>query len=382
MPRPAHRALAAACAAGSILVAAAPAHGAATDTWLSRLARDLRSDPVQVSDSVTRAVSPAEAAGLRAAVRAMPFATRVAILSGPPGSFGTDGLSVYELPGLLAGAVDRPGLYVVVDAGDPYGSLEAGAIGVRPRVAADEVERAVRNDVESASRPASRIRYALDVAATGARPARNSVNVDRADDGEPLSAEDVVAVTFGGGGLLVAFALPTVRWWRRRPVDPSATPRRLPVTREPGDEAARQASQAVARLAAAIAAAPQPSDEVFELYSASSKADREARSPIDRVGALLLAVDGETVLAGRRPRRRCFFDPGHKGVVSDTRWRLGAEETEVPACRRCVRRLKAERMPDTLGDRGVPYYERDSVWARTGFGAIDDELAARVLSGR
>ena len=173
-----------------------------------------------------------------------------------------------------------------------------------------------------------------------------------------------------------------MRWWRRRPQAEGFTPRKPPLLREPGDDVAIRSSQAVARLAAAIAAAAQPSDEVFERYSAASKADREARAPIDHVGALLLAREGETLLAGDRPRRRCFFDPSHEGVVTDTRWRLGSEETEVPACRRCVRRLKADRMPDTLGDGGRPYYERDSVWARTGFGAIDDELAARVLAGR
>ncbi len=150
---------------------------------------------------------------------------------------------------------------------------------------------------------------------------------------------------------------------------------------EPEDDVPARASAAIERLSTAIAAAEQPSDEVFELYSAASKADREARSPVDHIGALLLAQHAAALLEGRDPQRRCFFDPRHRRAVTDTRWRLGDEETEVPSCRRCERALKAGRMPDTLGDRGKPYFERDSVWARTGFGTIDDELAARVLVG-
>jgi hypothetical protein len=371
---------AAACAVASLLVVAAPADAA--DPWLGALARKLRADPVYVSDSVPRAVSPAEAARLRASVRAMPFATRVAILGGPPNTFGVGGLDLFELPELLAGAVDRPGLYVVVDGDDAYGSIRAAAVGVRPRVAARDIERAILHDVPSGARPVARIRYALRVAATGARPARDSVDLDSHDDGEPLSTEDLVAASFAGGGLLAGLAIPTVRWWRRRPRPARRTPRREPVLREPDDDVADQAGTAIERLSAAIAAAAEPSDEVFELYSAASKADREARSPLDHLGALLLAEDAAALLAGRARPRRCFFDPGHGVTSRDTRWRLGSEETEVPACNRCVRRLKAKRMPDALGDRGKPYYERDSVWARTGFGAIDDELAARVLSGR
>jgi hypothetical protein len=152
--------------------------------------------------------------------------------------------------------------------------------------------------------------------------------------------------------------------------------------REPGPETVREASEALERLAATIAAAERPSDQAFDLYSAASKAQREARTPVDSVGALVLAQDAAAVLAGRPIPRRCFFDPGHRGATTHTRWRLERAEAEVPACPRCVRTLRAGRVPDVLGDRGTPYYERDTVWARTGFGSIDDELAAKVLAGR
>jgi hypothetical protein len=377
---------AAACALTYALLLLAAAPAAAADPWLSQLATKLRTNPVVVSDSVSRAISAQELEGLRAAVSAMPFRTRIAILSGPPSNFDVKGLSMFDLPELLAGAVDRPGLYIVADASDTFGTITAASAGVRPSVADDDLARAVRRDVDPEARIARQLRYALDVATTGKRPTRDSVKTPESSDDSDLSTEDIVFMTFGGGGGLAAFAIPTFLWWRRRGRGAKGAAheqeRRPPAVLDPEADVPARASNAIERLSTAIAAAQQPSDEVFELYSAASKADREARSPVDHMGALLLAQRAAALLEGREPTRRCFFDPRHRRAVTDTRWRLGDEETEVPSCRRCERALRAGRMPDTLGDRGKPYFERDSVWARTGFGTIDDELAAKVLSGR
>lgn len=373
------------------MLVALPAASDAAEPWLAGVARELREQPIYVSDSVPRAASPSELARLRATIRLMAFPVRVAILSGPPRNGSVEGLHEFELPGLLAGAVDRPGLYVVATADSAYapGAIFVGAVGVRTRLSSDDVERAVRDDVVSEVPLIARIRYALRAAATGARPQRG--DAERALD-EKLRAqkrrddntvEDTVAIGSGVGGLLVGFSVPAVRWWRRRRAARRLRPGRLGATvREPGADIAKRASDAVADLAAAIAAAAAPSDAAFELYSAATKAAREAQTAVDHVGALLLALDGEDAVAGRAPPRRCFFDPDHPGPTAGTRWRLGREESEVPACSRCVRALGDGRMPDTLGDRGRPYFEGDTVWARTGFGAIDDELPAKVLSGR
>ncbi len=382
---------AAAWCTAALLLLAAPSANAAEDRdpWLGQLARALSDDPVVVSDSVTRAVSPRELAGLRAAVRAMPFPTRVAILSGPPRNFDTGGPDLFELPELLAGAVDRPGLYVVaeVDETDLYGSIHATAIGVRPRVAPSDIERALDQDVAEDARAVTRIRYGLRLAVTGERPLRGVA--ERALDKriaarearrDRVDTENAVAAGFLGGGALVGFAIPTVLWWRRRPRGHAqSAPREL---REPGAEAAASAADAVARLAASITAARQPPDLAFELYSAASKADREASTPIDHVGALVLAEDGAAVLAGRPRPERCFFDPGHGGATTQTRWRQGVAEAEVPACKRCAEALRADRAPDALADRGRPYYERNTIWGRTGLGSIDEKLAEHVLAGR
>jgi hypothetical protein len=379
----------ASCTLALTLLAApsASAADASADPWLAAVARELRGDPVYVSDSVSRAVSARDVTQLRAAVAAMPVPTRVAILSGPPNNFDVEGASLFDLPELLAGAIDRPGLYVVVDATDDgFGSVHMTAVGARTRVAPADVERAVGRDVPGTQRIVTRVRYALRVAATGARPLRGVA--DRAlardlatEDKNPNATEDAVAIGFMGVGSVAGFVWPTLRWWRRRPR--RARPARLEaVVREPDADIAARARDAVAQLSAAIDAAQQPPDEAFELYSAASKAESEARTPVDHVGALVLAQKGAATVAGDVPRRRCFFDPDHRGKVTLTRWRLGHKEAEVPACPRCVRRLRAGRAPDSLGDDGKPYFERDTVWGRTGFGTVDDDLAATVLSGR
>ena len=105
-----------------------------------------------VSDSVSRAVSPAERERLRAAVEAMAVPTRVAIISGPPGNLDVRGPNPSDLPLLLAGAVDRRGLYIVVDANDDAGSVHMSAVGARTRVAPDDIRRDVDHDVAPTSR--------------------------------------------------------------------------------------------------------------------------------------------------------------------------------------------------------------------------------------
>jgi hypothetical protein len=256
-------------------------------------------------------------------------------------------------------------------------------MSVRPRLAPHDIDHAVAMDVVPGTRVAARVRYALRAAATGRRPLRDAatreLNASESHYDDPARTENAVAIVAAGGAGIAGFVIPTVRWWRRRPGRRAGV---APVVREPGPEAAQEASEALQRVAATIAAAEHPADEAFDLYSAASKAQQEARTPVDSVGVLVLAHDAAAVLAGGPRPRRCFFDPSHPGETTPTRWRLGREEAEVPACPRCVRALHAGRAPDALGDRGRPYYERDTVWARTGFGAIDDELAAKVLAGR
>jgi hypothetical protein len=67
--------------------------------------------------------------------------------------------------------------------------------------------------------------------------------------------------------------------------------------------------------------------------------------------------------------------------VRPTRWRRAGQDVTIPACTDCAALLGDGKAPPVLQDRGRPYWDRDTVWARTGFGAIDDDVADIVLAG-
>ncbi|MEO9325913.1 hypothetical protein ABFT23_20635 [Nocardioides sp. C4-1] len=103
---------------------------------------------------------------------------------------------------------------------------------------------------------------------------------------------------------------------------------------------------------------------------------------LDLVGAEVLARTGRSALdPGQTLYRCCFVDPRHG---------RGRHEAEVggglsvPVCRPCRRHLERHETPVALGDgrRGRPYYEGDSVWARTGYGTLTDTLWSDVARER
>ena len=82
----------------------------------------------------------------------------------------------------------------------------------------------------------------------------------------------------------------------------------------------------------------------------------------------------------------CFFDPRHPEGTATASWRLGDGEVDVPCCTACASAVVEDGVPAHLRlptRRGTePYWERDDVWARTGFGAVTDDLARDVLADR
>ncbi|SEB50915.1 hypothetical protein SAMN04489844_0343 [Nocardioides exalbidus] len=185
----------------------------------------------------------------------------------------------------------------------------------------------------------------------------------------------------------------------------------------------RSGEAAVKRSAVTAAAAPPPDLEV-ERARASRLADvlaknlertdwdtvqdrelagralsaRDAAEPLltsddvaDLVGARVLTQIGAADLGrGRRgsgpPFVPCYFDPRHKPGTSTASWRLGDGQVEVPCCATCAKAVARGETPQHLrlaARRGTePYWERDDVWARTGFGAVSDDLARDVLADR
>jgi hypothetical protein len=342
------------------LVFAAPA--AAADERVNHIARALERSPVYVSDSMSRRISDDDVEEIRAEVERMPFPTYVVIAPG----FGAEpGLLLFHnvIP-QLNDRLDRDGLYVVSD--ETGISLGVQAFGVRPKVPPRWVEAAVDDDVSEYD-VAGRVRYAVELSRTGQRH-----EVTAEEDELPrglLIAIGCVAAVGAFGGLTT--------WRRVKGV--AALPVRPPL--EPSEADFRpRAHEALDELAQALEAAPDPPDEAFEAQRAASKAIEDARRPVDWVGAFVLASNGLAAVRDQSSRP-CFFNPLHRRAKRRTRWKRGPKTIEIPACNTCERALKTGRRPQELHDEGKPYWERDTVWARTGFGALDEDVALAVLRG-
>lgn len=119
--------------------------------------------------------------------------------------------------------------------------------------------------------------------------------------------------------------------------------------------------------------------------------DAEDATRADLAGALVLLTVAEDDLARVRADSvgdpLCTVNPTH-GEAGEARplplpsltapilrVRAGAA---APVCERCAADLRADRSPQWLMDRGRPYVERETVWARTLFGTHDADLVARV----
>lgn len=342
------------------LLAAAPA---AADERVNHIARSLERSPVYVSDSMSRRISDEDVEEIHAEVERMPFPTYVVIAPG----FGDEpGLLLFHnvIPP-LHDRLDRDGLYVVSD--ETGISLGVQAFGVSPKVPPRWVEAAVQDDVPDYE-VAGAVRYAVELSRTGQRH-----KVTAEEDELPrglLIAIGCVAAVGAFGGLAT--------WRRVQGV--AALPVRPPL--EPVEADFRPlAHETLDELAQKLEAAADPPDEAFEAQRAASKAIEDARRPVDWVGAFVLASNGLAAMRNR-PSLPCFFNPLHHRTRRRTPWRRGSKTIEIPACNACERALQKGRRPQELHDDGKPYWERDTVWARTGFGALDEDVALQVLRGQ
>jgi hypothetical protein len=350
------------------------------DTRAAYIAAQLRRDPVYISPSLTRVTPAATVAALRRRVKAMPYPTYVAFVPGFTDDPEVESLG--QLIPLLRDRVGRDGLYLVAD-GTGYG-LDAEAIGVRTKGDAGRVSIVSDDGSPRRAGPLARVDIALRHLATGYVPSY-SVDAERAArEWRPVIVMGIAAALGFLVPVVLVLAGPRARERRRalREERLRAAAGAASLIDEPDrDEARGQALDAVAGLARAIAEDRAPADRALRAYEAASHvlATREPRA-VDLVGAATLAQLGRAWL--RDPAwRPCFFDPRHGRGDGATRWRRGGQEIQIPTCGVCAKALRRDREPRALGDDGRPYYERDTVWARTGFGALDDDVAEIVLAG-
>ncbi len=136
-----------------------------------------------------------------------------------------------------------------------------------------------------------------------------------------------------------------------------------------------------ARLAHEIGRKKRPDERAVDLEVAARMALERDGTPIDDLGALVLAERGREALKGNE-RERCYFDPRHPGPAKPTRWTTGRATVHVPACKACAAAIAADKVPDSVWDGDRPYWQRETVWARTGFGALRRDMRAALAEDR
>lgn len=298
-------------------------------------------------------------------------------------------------------------------------AASGGEVTVLPQVVqAEDLAREAEEVVAAAStEPEQSGVYPPTLTAAEAEPfVERAVDLEEAADWRPDVGRYVEVRSASTGlsalvGTLVAMVVAllvgqSVRGWPRRGA-PAPTPVRRGRGSPPAPTRPREDDLAVARaqareLADALATSLADLDwsraRQPDLASRALTA-RDALEPLlasddlaDLVGAQVVARRGARDLSrarsgGGEPLRTCFFDPRHPAATASLGWRLGDGEVEVPTCRRCAARVADGETPDHVrvrSRRGAEqaYWERDDVWARTGFGALSDDLAADVLRER
>jgi hypothetical protein len=367
-------------AAAATAFLAAPAAAADSAT---KIARALERSPVYAPEA---ALTAAERASIEAAIRRAPEPVFVALVDKD------------RLPA-IAKRLGRPGVYVTAGDGgvdqvtvgvDEERSFQAALVVNHQSAVLEPPSATLPRFLRWLSDPRLPERYRQvteELRGGGATPVAPG-QVREADDGGvpwPVVGGVAALLALVLIGLLVA--------WRRGGAQVAA--KRPPVLPERVFEHARTSAERelresietqVVAFAEALDETSAPEDEAaqesyqraLDSYSAARKALDEASGTPDLAGSLVLIDRGRAALAGARPQPICFFNPLHGHALRPVAWK---DDERVPACRECSTAVRGGEAPDALLDDGRPYFERDGVWARTGYGAFSDDLVERVLRG-
>lgn len=394
----------------SLLAAAGPA-AAAPDP--ATIARALRTSPVYVDPAYADSVPAAKRRALVRAVQALPYPVRIALVPLVKGDrYDGDAQTLIDLVHDRLGASGVYAAFDTIITVRDYGSTDretqlddATEVGLfEGEYQEPPIDKLLR--FATALKDPRLHARALAVAAKLRRqdrarvPPASTDGSRSGDDGHSTADGIIGAVVILGALAIITFAV--VRVTRRRGARPSGEEPVLPervfryasTARDRELRADLEArlvtfAETMDRDATPTAPAAQAAEQrALDDYAAARKLLAEDAATLDLVAAYVLADDGEQAMAaadalaaGRtapRPQPLCFYDPLHGRAASEVVLRPGLD---VPACRACAAAVRGHRPPDALRDGDVPWFEADTLWARTGLGRFDDDLAGRVLRG-
>jgi hypothetical protein len=404
------------------------------------LAEALRQEHVIVAPAMGSGDADGSAARIHRLVDQLPYPAYVALVPRPIDAAGDETDAARNLARALARRIGAPALYIVAT-----GSSVAEALITVPQVdpslysltlrSNDDAIKGRLHDAPYFTEPGVWAETALE---TALHPIPEPVskggdtvypgNISRATVAdlaarqealqlpEPTFDDDPQEAWTRGGRIALFVALLsgiglTVRqtvvgwpgwppgWRRRRPVPPTSPERAVAAAAPP--DPGRIRAQATSELDALMVLLDQLASDASRPVTGLTDAATLARDaveqlldstdPAELVGALTLARtgrrDAERELGSKSlPYRCCYLNPTHREGSREFAWHLGEAQVTIPVCPECRGKLHAGREPDVLlvrrGRRVRPYYELDDVWARTGYGSLTDDYAARVLAAR
>ncbi len=402
---------------------------------VDQLARSLREDGVVIDVVMGSGESQDSHDRIAALVREVPFPVYVALVKTPEEIPNDDSIEARDL---LVSSLHRSlgdGLYIVAT-DDGWISVTSWGLDADPDVlsgtARANVELIAKEAPELAAEHSpfplvveaeAQVRTAEDLIATAASPRSNyplppvleqrdarelaerAITLENTAGFRPERTRVEVHASSRGlsvlvgclTAVLVALLLgQSLRGWptRRGPVRerPKMWPPTTPDPATERAEAVRLADQLAADVAATDWTAVRAHDVANRAVTARDVVGMLLASDdvADLIGAQVVARAGmkdlQRGVAGHgAPLRVCFFDPRHPSPCSSVYWPLGEGRVKVPGCAGCVRDATEDRGPRMLclGEpEPRPYWEREDIWARTGYGTLTDTIAADVLHAR
>ncbi|MEV5960379.1 hypothetical protein AB0L70_01370 [Kribbella sp. NPDC051952] len=318
---------------------------------------------------------------------------------------------------LVIDAMQKPGLYVVVNGGERFPYYEAHQLpqleddrlqAVRERALDDTGYDAGPTEVmarmyELLAAPALPPASPTRSPATGSRSGSGS---DDDRDSDDSSTGKVVGFVVLGLVVLVVLGL-VIGLVRRtggggpRREKPFSIPPHVAATvaAERRRRLTQETSLELTTLGSQLAALPDAQglglrhqQAALDAQQAAGKVLDSSKDLVDVVGAMVLLdkarreYDAAVAVAADRPvpdvPDLCAFNPLHgRSSGKPTQVEADGATLTLPLCAACRQALKRGKAPASLpGDNG-PYWYGTDLWARTFFGSLDEDLAGAVARG-
>ncbi len=401
-----------------LMLTGAPAQAGTTQTPAERareIATALDKDPLYVDPAYKEALPENLRADVRAKAKALGYPVYSIVLPLTP-SDAFQGKESNVLT-LVIDALNKPGLYVVVDGGGRFPWYEVHDLPQLDEERLRPVRERALDDTGYDAGPTEVLARMYELLAGPALPptkptqstggGRDSDRDSDRDSGDS-SAGKVALIIVGGVIVLVVLGL-VIGLIRRGGGGPRA-PRRektfsIPphvaatVAAEQRRRLSREASLELTTLGSKLAALPTAhglglshQQAALDARQAAEKVLDSSEDLVDVVGAMVLldkaTREYDAAVAVAADRRidavpdLCAFNPLHgRSSGRKTQVKSDGATLTLPLCAECRRALERGQAPSSLPGADGPYWHGDDLWARTFFGALGDDLAGAVSRG-